>query len=266
MAPARALALVALATLLAVAATGCSSKTTHHVADKNAPRVNIVFVGDSITSGSYLDPRLMPQFQGDGASHSFAARLASELPTKYPEIPWGTFTNVAVNGTTSVQWASWVHGRVAPLHPDVVVLMLGINDAIANYEGGSESYTDFTRAYDSLVSQLTSLRNSRGRPTRLIVLTPPSATPSHAPSHNLTDARMAPYVASEWATARAHGIPVVDIWNAWRAKHSQDGPAFGSRYYTPADGIHPNSRGQALIFDMVAPVLRTVAAESAAGK
>jgi lysophospholipase L1-like esterase len=222
--------------------------------------LHIVFVGDSITRAAYLDPSLAKRFGGGGMRTGYAWRLAAELPQRYPRVAWGTFTNVAQDGSAATQWVNWVDERVRPLQPDVVVVMLGINDCSRAHFYGADTQAQFEPAFRSLLAQLAGLTTRTGGHPRLLVATPPLTNPQHGEVFGARPDYMQPYLETIRTTARQRGIPVVDVWADWVARQAGEGASFAGNY-VPTDGVHPSPAGQALIYQLMAPALRDVAAQ-----
>lgn len=110
--------LILIAALLLAACGGGGSPLPS--AEAQAPKPLIVAIGDSITAG------YMP---GDGARN----RLAQDLAYTAELRPLGHFVTAAVGGATTEAARLNQLWWLSPLAPDVVVVMLGTNDAVLGY-------------------------------------------------------------------------------------------------------------------------------------
>jgi lysophospholipase L1-like esterase len=181
----------------------------------------IACVGDSITFGYGL---------GDANTQSYPAVLQSLLGASH------TVRNFGVSGTTLLKngdrpyWAEANFTASGDFSPDVVIVMLGTNDAKAqNWSHASE----FTSDYDELVAHYRALG------ALVYVAAPP---PVYAPgAYGIPpDVLNDDIVPRERQIAADLGAPLVDVYQALSGK-PEDFP----------DTVHPNADGARIIAQTV---------------
>ncbi len=103
----------------------------------------ILFFGDSITDcGRHRDE---PLHMGEGHAAMVAARLGLEEPGAY------TFYNRGIAGNNVVDLFSRVRRDVLDLNPDVVTILVGVNDSWCEEEGKSYIGTEKYKAVYSMM-------------------------------------------------------------------------------------------------------------------
>jgi len=181
----------------------------------------IACVGDSITFGYGLS---------DANSQSYPAVLQTLLGASH------TVRNFGVSGTTLLKngdrpyWDEANFGASGDFSPDIVIVMLGTNDAKAqNWSHASE----FTGDYDALVAHYRALG------ALVYVAAPP---PVYAPgAYDIQpDVLNDDIVPRERQIAADLGAPLVDVYQALSGK-SADFP----------DTVHPNADGARIIAQTV---------------
>lgn len=109
------------------------------------PGAVVLFQGDSITEGG--------RWPGDDQNHimgqDYAYMLAGEIGLTYPERHIA-FLNRGVSGNTAIDLEKRWQADTLDLHPDVLSLMVGVNDTF--YSSG-ETVDAYEAAYDSLIAQ-----------------------------------------------------------------------------------------------------------------
>jgi len=185
----------------------------------------IACVGDSITFGYGLS---------DANTQSYPAVLQTLLGASH------TVRNFGVSGTTLLKngdrpyWAEANFTASGDFAPDVVIVMLGTNDAKAqNWAHASE----FTSDYDALVAHYRTLG------ALVYVAVPP---PVYAPgAYSIPpDVLNDDIVPRERTIASDLGAPLVDVYQALSGK-PEDFP----------DTVHPNADGARLIAQTVSMAL-----------
>ena len=113
--------------------------------------MRLLFQGDSITDAFRKPDELNPAFQlGNG----FVFLLASELACEHPDRPWA-FLNRGVSGNRVEDLKARWHEDAIALRPDVLTLLVGVNDTLAAMQGGRCSSDDhFEETYQWLLDSL----------------------------------------------------------------------------------------------------------------
>ncbi|MCF0233936.1 MAG: hypothetical protein HUK22_03035, partial [Thermoguttaceae bacterium] len=122
----------------------------------------VLFQGDSITDGARgrsADPNHI-------LGHGYAFAIASELGGDRPEMNW-TFVNRGVSGDTLVQLKNRWENDALALKPDVLSILIGVNDVAR----GEETADEYRERYDALLAQ-----TREALPNVLLVIVEPFAT------------------------------------------------------------------------------------------
>lgn len=184
--------------------------------------VRVACVGDSITMGvGTLDP----------ASQGYPARLQAMLG------PTWAVTNLGVGGRTLLRKADpFAFGRSLKSEPDVVLLMLGVNDSKTNC--WAQHKGDFVKDYVDAV------RAFQGLPTkpRVYACLP---TPTFPGNWGISGAIIADeIVPAIRLAAQETGVTVIDTHE----------PLLDAKALFP-DKVHPNAEGARRIAELVAAQL-----------
>ncbi|HPC58852.1 MAG TPA: GDSL-type esterase/lipase family protein [Kiritimatiellia bacterium] len=196
-----------------------------------SPPLRVACVGDSITYGDRLDDRLRDAYP------AVLNRLAN-----------GRFVagNFGVNGATAIagipfrSWSATQACRDAmAFHPDVVVVMLGINDL---------AFPDLHNRYPRDLRRLVERFQALPSAPRLFLctLTPVAADAPDAPVNRTIRGTLNPAIR---AVAAQTGAGVIDI-----------SPVFDDRFHLFPDGLHPDPEGAELIAQTVLQALDSAAA------
>jgi acyl-CoA thioesterase I len=173
-------------------------------------KIRIACVGDSITQGS-----------------GYPAKLQLLLGTNYLVKNFGVAgTTVSLN-SASPYMDQTAFQKAEEFEPDIVVIMLGTNDARTDINKYNETFVD---DYIQLVS---SFQNLTSNPKILVVDSPPIFTDN--PNYNST--YLADNIIPEIDNvANNLNLPTIDVYNA-----------FGDHADYFMDGVHPNDEGATLI-------------------
>lgn len=234
MQPASALGFLVLVVAIAIT-RGLSPKPgRHHSSYQHAVRV--ACVGDSITRG----------WTGDDFLPGYPAALQDILGSGYDVQNFGACGMAALK---SPKYSFWTHPQfhlAMAAKPDIVVLMLGTNDATAATGMNFVQFTqEFEADYIALIKKFQELPSS---PRVLVAIPPPMYAPiGHAVRHsrNMT---LINHELPAWIPRLANIAsvePAVDVFTAWR-DHCPDWDAGVSncdwiddqRFY-----VHPNQEG-----------------------
>lgn len=189
----------------------------------------ILFIGDSITSSGR--ETAYPESLGDG----FPLLIASHLFTKYPSLNF-SFYNRGVGGDTLYDLVERWGTDCLELNPDVVIIMIGVNDTWNNMSKG-HSFTekdveDFETNYRYLLKSLYQRTDAR------VILMEPFILPYSKDRQKWrsdlnSKIEIVRKLARDYQTEL---IPLDGILNA-KAVNNR------SIYYTEEDGVHPTIAG-----------------------
>jgi acyl-CoA thioesterase-1 len=186
----------------------------------------VACVGDSITA--------LPS--------SWCGDLSTKLGSGY------TVQNFGVSGTNlekNVGQPYWTSAEFTPSHdfaPDVVVIMLGTNDAQPAVWSAGMSH--FIADYNALLDSYTSLAS---HPTPYIILPTPIGYSPFGHTGALIPDAIDPDIKQ---VAMMRGITTIDAFTAFGGT-TADAGAFNTSLYGPSDQVHPNAMGQQIICDLV---------------
>ena len=195
------------------------------------PGAVVLMQGDSITDGG--------RWPGDDFNHimgqDYAYILAGEIGLAYPERNL-TFVNRGVSGNTATDLAARWQADTIDLHPDVLSIMVGVNDT---FYGKGETLEAYEATYDKLLAD-----TIRQFPDIKIVLGEPFLMPvkSYAEDYPAKRAELAKRQAVVRKLGAKYHLPVVLYQDAFDAALSR-GPANLWSW----DGVHPTYAGHALM-------------------
>jgi lysophospholipase L1-like esterase len=166
--------------------------------------------------------------------------------------------NFGVSGTNLAKGVSqpyWDSAEYQPSHdfgPNIVIIMLGTNDAFAASWSSEEGH--FVADYEELIDTYTSLA-SKPKPY-IIVPTPIGASP-FGHDGNLLATKVVPLVKQ---VAMEKMVPSIDAFTLF------GGAMFdASLYGSASDQVHPNAKGQQMIADEVYKLLMSPGGSGNAG-
>ena len=192
--------------------------------------MRILFQGDSITDAG-RDRRNYHQM-GNGYPKYAAAALAEQ----FPEIPF-EFINLGISGNRTDQLFDRLYPDAIALEPDVISILIGINDVWARYGGGRVETTD-AQIETNYRAILTHLRKQTS--AKIVMLSPYllDCEDKEAVREDLkTVLPIVRKLAQEFADIY---IPLDQLFE--EALKTQPQPKFYS-----ADGVHPNANGAQFI-------------------
>lgn len=186
--------------------------------------IRVACVGDSITFGLLAVPR---------AFNSYPVQLQKMLGENYSVRNFGVNAHTAQKGADHPYWNNSDFQKSTDYAPNVVILMLGTNDAKTfNWKGINifmQDYGDLVTHYQSLPSK-----------PEIYVMSPPTAfivQGKAAPSFDITIEAVDAITAGVKRFASERNLKFIDI-NTVTATHPE--------HFT-FDGIHPNIEGTKLI-------------------
>lgn len=197
-----------------------------------SPHDHVLFCGDSITDCGRNRAAAPgdPSGWGQGYVFQIAARLSAELAAYGP-----TFTNRGIGGNRICDLESRLESDVLALQPDVVSLLIGINDVWRRYDSGLISPLDeFAASYRRILERL------RGAEIEVVLLEPfllPVPADRRAWREDLN-----PKIDALRDLAREYETTYVPLDGLFAAASTRRDEAF----WLP-DGVHPSPAGHALI-------------------
>lgn len=193
----------------------------------------VACVGDSITA--------LPS--------SWCGDLSTKLGASY------TVSNFGVSGTNlekNVGQPYWTSSEFTPSHtfdPNIVIIMLGTNDAIPSTWNAGKGH--FVADYEALLDSYTSLSS---HPTPYIILPTPIGYSPFGHTSALIPDDIIPDIKQ---VAMMRGITTIDAFTAFGGT-TADAGAFNASLYGPSDQVHPNAQGQQIICNLVYDALTSM--------
>jgi len=193
--------------------------------DADSPARTIVFFGDSITdAGRRTDP--------DGLGHGYVRMLVDELP-EFRVI------NAGISGNRVVDLQARLDTDVLAHRPDVVSIMIGINDTWRRFDSDDPTSTeDYEAGYRDLLDRITAT-GAR------LVLVEPFLLPVTEAQATAWREDLDPRIAVVQRLGQEYGAVVVPLDGALTAlarERGEEGNAELAR-----DGVHPTPEGHAEI-------------------
>jgi acyl-CoA thioesterase I len=177
----------------------------------NKQPIKVACVGDSITEGSAY-----PHF------------LAQSLGTSYQVGNFGYHGTTVLRDSQSAYMNESVFQKAKEFQPDIVIIMLGTNDASPYLYG---QLGDFEDDYLALVNQFQGLAS---KPQLWLVIPPPIWNNGTGLSTNTLIHTIIPGIQQ---VANQTKLPLIDVYSALR-EHPE---------YFGVDGVHPDDGGAMLI-------------------
>lgn len=176
-----------------------------------------LFYGDSITQGA------LHTFGYRDYTEIFSERVRFEVRRSYDCV-----INTAISGHTSRELVAGFDTRVAPFQPDVIFLMVGMNDAAPD---NAVDLNEFRTNLQKLIQAAHAFKAQMVLQTSCTIL----EAGSGGRFQPLPD-----YMAVVRALAHEHRLMLVD--------HHRDWEALGDRLpYLLSDAIHPNEMGHRMM-------------------
>ena len=196
------------------------------------PQDHILFFGDSITdTGRDRDAKAgAPNGWGVGYVYQIAAYLGAQDPAD--EL---VFTNKGIGGNRVADLEKRLKTDVLDEEPDIVSILIGVNDVWRHFDSGVESpIKEFAAAYRRICKKIT------GDGARLVLLEPfVLPTPE---DRRAWRAELNPKIEVVRDLAREFEAVLVPLDGLFAAACAQREPEF----WAP-DGVHPSPAGHALI-------------------
>lgn len=201
---------------------------------KSSPST-ILFQGDSITDGGRSRNDDLNHVLGHGYAYLISSRLGMELAGRQKK-----FYNRGISGNrASDLYARWNEDTLS-LQPDLISILIGVNDAWRSMNGEAKGYTDrFARAYRHLLEETREVMPETG-----LVLMEPFILKTGATLHKWDEWEklMTDYQEQVRDMAEQFGavwVPLQQTFNAALQKADAS--------YWLWDGVHPTAAGHELI-------------------
>ncbi len=201
-------------TVLLVVVLAVSGLTVWYLTLLQNGKVRVACAGDSITAGSSYVHDLSGLLGGNYSVRNYGVGLASvSLETTKPYMNQPVFQ------------------QAKDFQPDIVVIMLGTNDAITWYQG---SIGNFTSDYKLLISEFEALPN---KPEVYLVMPPPIFDDNLGPNSTILEQQIIPQIRQ---IANQTGLPLIDFHEEMVA-HPE--------YFS--DGVHLTEEGSMFVAEKV---------------
>lgn len=198
------------------------------------PNDRIVFFGDSITDAA------RNRDDAEDLGHGFPLFIASRLGSKYPEMNL-SFYNRGNSGDKIADLNGRLDDDVLSLMPDVVSIMIGVNDTWHNVESPDFGSAKVAKVFETNYRKL--LRNlTRAGVSRIILMEPfVLPIPKNRTTWRVDLDQKIQAIRLLAAEFHAEFISLDGLMNAAGISH-------GFELYTK-DGVHPTPVGYGLITD-----------------
>ena len=195
------------------------------------PESRIVFYGDSITDCGRDRAVSEPN---EALGSGYANMAASQLNAQYPH--WDLkFWNRGIGGNRVYDLEERLKKEVLALRPDIVSILIGINDTWRRYDSGTESpIPEFSASFKRMLKKLDESK------VQVLLLEPfvlPVPDDRRAWREDLS-----PRIEAVRDLAREFELPLVPLDGLFAAASARRPSAFWA-----ADGVHPTPAGHALL-------------------
>lgn len=199
---------------------------------------HVLFLGDSVTDSGRTEWADNNADMGWG----YAAVTAGTISARRPELKL-RFSNRGVSGNRVYDLEARLEKDVLALKPDVVTILIGINDTWRRYDNNTPSpIPEFMAAYRRIVKAI------QGQGGRVVMLEPFALL---EPAERKTWREdLGPRIIAVRELAAEFGAPYVPLDGIFAAACTQQPPA-----YWAADGVHPTFAGHCLIAEHLAATL-----------
>lgn len=198
-----------------------------------APPFTILFQGDSITDGNRgrsADPN---HIMGHGYAFSIASRLGAEYPDRNLH-----FINRGISGNTVIDLANRWQTDTLELAPDVVSILVGVNDVYFRLKNNDASPNTFEQVYRGLLEQ------TRAKlPKVLLVLGEPFVLPVGMVKEDL---RWVPEIQQRQQVVKKLATEFNAVFVGYQTVFNKACAKAPAEYWI-WDGIHPTVAGHELM-------------------
>ena len=213
-------------------------------------KIKLLFQGDSITDAG-RDKRNYHDM-GNGYP-KYAAELLSE---NYPDVEFD-FINLGIGGNRTDQLFDRLYKDAIELEPDVISILIGINDIWHRY-GGEKVMTTDAQLELNYRTILTNLRKYTNAKIMII-------TPYVLDYDNETRQAMRRDLLTVLPIIKGLADELADVYMPLHEIFAEALPVQPEPLYYSADGVHPNDNGSRFIGEQyakyIAPVIDELAAK-----
>ena len=204
--------------LLSTFVIGCGGSSDNASSPESSVSLRVACVGDSITEGTGLS---------NPAQDSYPSQLSAIMGQGWEVQNFGKKSATLMKGGSLPYWNTSQYSASLNSNPDVIVIMLGTNDAKPyNWANKARFVSDYT-------ALIQSYKNLPSAPIVYICYPPPV----YDVVAGITDARIKNEVIPKIAqVASTNGVEVIDIYSALSNKKSLF-----------PDSVHPNKEGARLL-------------------
>lgn len=201
--------------------------------------LTILFQGDSITDGGRRKDRYYANDSG-GMGGGYVSMLVGELLKSYPSQGFKIY-NRGISGHKVFQLADRWNEDCLQLQPDVLSLMIGVNDfwhtLTHNYKGTIDVYKN------DLIALLD--KTMQSNPDLKIIIGEPFAVKGGSAVSDFFDGKFDEYRYASKEVAEKFGAAFLPYHHVFEEAATIGGPA----HWCP-DGVHPSLAGCALMADV----------------
>jgi len=195
--------------------------------------MHILFLGDSITDWGRSRP------DGKRLGDGYVKLVADDLQSRHPDIDFD-FTNTGISGDRTKDILERIRPDMVDRRPDLVVLMIGINDVWRRYDRNDPTtQAQFSKNYRAILDAI-----QKDAKAKVILLEPFLVDVPDKPFRP----DLAPKVASVRLIAATRRLPLIRLDERFRQAAKDRAPLFYA-----GDGIHPSPEGARFIADLVVP-------------
>ncbi len=203
------------------------------------PTPKIVFVGDSITAADWM-----------GETGGFVSQLNTWLGSTV------TSVNSGVGGNTAADIAGNVSGRITTYSPDVVWILVGVND-IAN----GVSTNSYVTSVTSIFTQVRAWSPSVPIAFCSVICYGEKWAAGPVWTGNTKDTEIAAYATAVQPVCATYNVTYVDFRApllAWESTNNAPAPgASGGVFCSDTPGVHPKAAGEVLLGTWSMPYVTT---------
>lgn len=200
----------------------------------------IIALGDSVTYGVRPNREVLE-------NETFVARLEQSLRRDFPGL---RTINAGVPGNNTKDLLLRLDRDVIQKHPDVVIVMIGINDA-AYVDAGPVARMEPRIPMEEFRKNLIEIIERIQKTSAKVVLVTPNpisrayiySNVGYYSDHDINGA-LRKYAATIVSVGKSKNVPVVDVFQTWISLNNYDSLLI--------DGMHPNAEGHAKISQMLA--------------
>ena len=195
----------------------------------------ILFQGDSITdSARFKESESSENYKGHGYASLVTAELGFDYPGEYE------FFNRGISGNRIVDLYSRIKEDILNLKPDVLSILIGVNDVWHEFEFQKGTSTEkFEKIYDLIIEEV----KENLPDTRIIILEPfVLKTPEREENWEAFRKDVEEKAAASKRIAEKHSLEFIPLMNKF-----DEAEKLVNASYWLFDGVHPTPMGHEII-------------------